>query len=114
MRIQAIFFNLVLSIFPLVAVAGSGHDHGHSHKAVTQIQAEAVAIKTVTALVDKGKIDNSWKSISIMKSEKKDFGGHLEWVISFMNKNISDPSKQTLFVFLTSGGEYIAANYTGE
>ena len=114
MRIQAILFTLALSFFSLVAVAGSGHDHGNSHDAVTQIQAQAAAIKNVAVLVDKGKIDKSWKSVGVMKSEQKDFGGHMEWVISFKNENISDSSKQTLFVFLSLGGEYLAANYTGK
>ena len=114
MRTQTIFFALALSLFSLVAVAGSGHDHGHSHDPVSQLQAEDVAMKSVAKLVEKGKIDKSWKSIGVTKSMKKDFSGHMEWVISFKNEKISDPAKQTLFVFLTEGGEYLAANYTGK
>lgn len=114
MRIQAIFFTLVLSFISLAAVAGANHDHGHSHDPVSQIQVEGAAIKSVAGLVDKGKIDKSWKSISVMKSEKKDFGGHMEWVVTFNNEKVSDPAKQVLYVFLTMGGEYLAANYTGK
>jgi len=113
MRIQAIIISLTLSLFSLVAMAGAGHDHGHSHDPVTQIQAEEVATNSVSTLVDKGKIDKSWKSIKATKSEKKSFGGNMEWVVVFNNKNVSEPAKQTLYIFLTLGGEYLAANHTG-
>ena len=114
MRIQTIIFTFVLSIFSLAAVAGAGHDHGHSHDPVSQGQVEVVAIKSVANLADKGKIDKSWKSIGVTKSEKREFSGNMEWVVSFKNENISDASKQTLYIFLTLGGEYVAANYTGK
>ena len=65
-------------------------------------------------MVDKGNIDKSWMSIGIAKSEQKEFSGHNEWVILFKNTNISDSSKQTLYIFLSLTGEYIAANYSGE
>ena len=114
MRIQAIIFSLALILFPLAALAGAGHDHGHSHDPVSQGQAELAAMKSVARLVEKGKIDKSWKSIGVMKSEKKKFGKNTEWVVSFENENISDSSKQTLYIFLSLGGGYIAANHTGE
>ncbi len=114
MRIQAIILSLTLSFFSLATMAGAGHDHGHSHDPVTQSQAEEVATNSVSALVDKGKVDTSWKSIKATKSEKKSFGGHMEWVVVFNNKNASDPAKQTLYIFLSLGGEYLAANYTGK
>ncbi len=38
----------------------------------------------------------------------------LEWLVIFNNENITDEEKQTLYVFLTISGEYIAVNYTGK
>ena len=114
MRIQTIIFCLALSFFSLVAIAGAGHDHSHSHDPVSQKQAESIAIKSVSQLIDKGKIDKSWKSIGVTKSEKKQYGSEMEWVVIFDNKKISDPAKQTLYVFLTISGEYLAANYSGK
>lgn len=114
MRIRAIIFSLVLGLFSAAAMAGAGHDHGHSHDPVSQSQAEEVATKSVSSLVDRGKLDKSWKATSVAKAKKKkNFGGSMEWVVSFKNENIKDPAKQTLYVFLTLGGEYLAANYTG-
>jgi len=114
MRILTIVFSLALSMFTWAAIAGEGHDHSHSHDPVSQSQAEAMATKSLSNLVDKGKIDKSWKSIKATKSEKKKFGSNMEWVVIFNNKTISDPQKQTLYIFLTLGGEYLAANYTGK
>jgi len=114
MRIQTIFFSLVFSLFSLVAVAGAGHDHSHTHDTVSQGQAETLATKSVAKLVDKNKIDKSWKSKNVSTSEKKKFGKNMEWVVVFNNKDISDPKNQTLYVFLNLEGEYLAMNYSGK
>ncbi len=114
MRIQILIFSLIIFLFPLVAFSGSGHDHGHGHASISKSQAEMVAATIITGLVDKKEIDDSWKSIQASASEKKKFPNGLEWVISFKNENISDLTKQTIYVFLTLDGGYLAANYTGE
>lgn len=114
MRIQAIIFSILFSLLPVAVLAGAGHDHGHSHDPVTQLQAEEAAKKNVARLVKKGKIDKSWQTIGVAKSEKKKFGKNMEWVVSFNNKNISDPKKQTLYIFLSLTGNYIAANHSGK
>lgn len=112
------FINTILSLFLLLAIpafAGSGHDHGHghSHEPITKAEAEEIATKSVTKLVKRKTIDSSWASVSVHKSERKEFGGKMEWVVLFMNEKISDHEKQTLYVFLSSEGQYLAANYTG-
>lgn len=56
----------------------------------------------------------SWKDTAVAKTEKKKFGKQLEWVVSFNNKSIKEADKQTLYIFLSLGGEYLAANYTGK
>lgn len=116
MKIQAFIFSFVLTLFSCASIAGSDHDHGHghSHEPVSQQQAEQVAGQVLSTLVDKEVIDSSWKNIETGKSEKKEFGGNLEWVVSYKNEAVSDPGKQTLYIFLTLSGEYLAANYTGE
>ena len=124
MRVKIVILSLVFCFFPLVSLAGAGHDHdhghshddghGHSHDPVSQMQAEQIAIKSVTRLVNKGKIDKSWKGIDVAMAEKKQFGKNMEWVVSFNNDSISDSSKQTLYIFLSLTGSYIAANYTGK
>lgn len=120
MKIQSLLFSLIIALTPAAVLAGKDHDHGHddghghSHDPVSQMKAEEIAIKSVAGLVGKGKIDKSWKSIGVAKSEKKKFGKKMEWVVSFKNDKVSDKSKQTLYVFLSLTGNYIAANYTGK
>ncbi|MBL7003727.1 MAG: hypothetical protein ISR69_06855 [Gammaproteobacteria bacterium] len=114
MNIQTIILSLTLFLFPLSAFAGAGHDHGPSRAPATQSQAEKVASDIVFQLAEKSKIEASWKAVKIEKSLKKKFGNNLEWVVSFKNEKITDPAKQTLYIFLTLGGEYLAANYTGD
>ena len=113
MNIKAIFISAILFLFSPLALAGTA-GHGHSHEPVTQQQAEQVATRIVGNLAKKGVIDNSWNDIQVDKSEKKQFGNSLEWVVSYRNAAVSDPGKRTLYIFLTLTGDYIAANYTGK
>jgi len=118
MQIKSILFSAVLFLSPVSVFAGSGHDHGHdhghSHAPITQGEIETVAKSGMLNLVEQKKIDDSWKSVAIEKAIKKEFNGSEEWVISFKNEAISDASKQTIYIFLTLSGEFIAANYTGQ
>ena len=109
---------LVLSslLFCAPVIAGSGHDHGHSH-AQTSVDKETVeknAVKAINALIESRKIDKSWASITVNSSEKKIINGDPEWLVTFINEKIADADKQKLYIFLTLGGEYIAANHTGK
>jgi len=113
------FITTILSLFLLLtspAYAGSGHDHGHghSHAPVSKEEAENIATESIAKLAEKKKIDSSWQSVAAHKSEQKEFGGRMEWVVTFKNEKVSDPEKQTIYVFLTLEGQYLAANHTGE
>lgn len=116
MNFQAIILTFAISLFSNLAFSGAGHDHGHghSHDPITQDQAEQSANRIVSTLVKKGVIDASWDGAKVDKSEKKTFEGQSEWVVSYKNEVVSDPEKQTLYIFLTLTGEYVAANYTGQ
>ena len=113
MQLKTLIFGFLLSLFSVIAMAGSGHDHSHSHEPIDQNQAELTALKNLTRLVEKGKLDKSWASIKPSKIEKKTFSGHPEWVAVFTNDNITEPKKRTLYIFLSISGDYLAANYTG-
>ncbi len=115
---KAIITICVLSslLFGAPAMAGSGHDHGHSHAhdPVNKATAEKNASDIIASLLMKNIIENSWASIKATSVEKKAINGSQEWVVIFNNEKISDKEKQTLYVFLSIAGEYIAANYTGK
>ena len=110
--------TLVLSslLFGAPAVAGSGHDHGHSHAQapVDKATAEKNAGNAISSLAITGKIDKSWESLAPSSSEIKNFSGRSEWLVTYVNANITNVAKQKLYVFMTLSGEYIAANHTGK
>jgi len=110
MQLKTLMLGFSLSLFSAAAMAGSGQDHSHGHEAISQNQTELIATKNIDRLVEKGKLDESWASVTASKVEKKTFSGHPEWVA---NSAISDPEKRTLYVFLSTGGDYLAANFTG-
>ncbi|VAW88082.1 hypothetical protein MNBD_GAMMA17-1542 [hydrothermal vent metagenome] len=89
--ITVLFLSSLL--FGIPAMAGSGHEHdkdgGHSHVHKTINSEEAATI------------------------EQKSYKNGPEWVTTFKNDKISDVTKQTLYLFFSLDGHYIAANYTG-
>lgn len=100
------------------AIAGAGHDHNPdgSH-AVGPINSGA-AIKRaelhVNSLVERGKLDKSWKGAKSTGAAQQDFGKGPEWVVSFKNDKVSEADKQKLYVFYTLSGHYLATNFTGK
>ena len=112
MHSKAFILFLVLSFISLAASAGGGHSH--ASKPISQEQAETIATKVVQRIADKGKIDASWKPVKAASVEQKRFGVQKEWVVVFNNDKVSDESKRKLYVFLSLGGQYLGANYTGE
>lgn len=111
---------LVSSLFfAAPAMAGAGHDHGggghsHSHGPVSGEVAVKKATDKVRSLVESGKLDPSWADVKATGATQKTFGDVPEWVVTFKNEKISDASKQTLYLFFTLDGMYIAANFTGK
>jgi len=115
MRILSTALLLLSSLlFALPVMAGSGHDHSHSHGPISGKEAINIATKTVQKLAKAGKIDSSWSSTNAVRVEQKEFPKGPEWVVTFKNDKVSDSSKQTLYLFFSLDGNYIATNYTGD
>lgn len=109
----ALLLSLLFFVTPVLA--GSGHSHGPSQKQ-TPISIEAAASRAseiVKTLASDGKIDATWVGLKESKVEQKTFNQGPEWVVIYQNEKISSVSEQTLYLFLTLSGEYIAANYSG-
>lgn len=105
----------LLALFTLSAAsafAGAGHDHGPS-KPVTEAEALQKASGIVAKMVEKGKVEPSWAGVKATGAEKKQYKNGPEWMVIFNNPKAQDPAKQTLYVFLSLGGTYLAANFTG-
>jgi cytochrome c-type biogenesis protein CcmE len=115
MHIKTLILILALTLSPLTAIAGGGHNHGHSHAVeINKSRAKSTATLRVGILVNKGKIDKSWKSAKVASTEKKMNGNQAEWVVTYKNSQVKDPAKGTLYIFLSTTGDYIAANFTGK
>ena len=95
--------------------AGPGHNHGdgHSHTPVSEQGVKDKAAQKVKQLIQAKKIPESWNAIKANNAEKKTYSNGPEWVVTFKNSSVSDTSKQTLYLFYSLDGHYIAANYTG-
>ncbi len=111
--IVLIIFSSLLFIAPAFAGPGHEHDQGHSHAPISSEDAAKKATDRIQKLIEAGKIAQSWASVKADKVEQKTFSNGPEWVISFKNDQVGDVSKQTLYMFYSLSGHYIAANYTG-
>lgn len=105
-----IIFCLMLLFIVTATSALAGADHGHGEAlSPTQIQDKASGL--VATIIDKGQLAASWKTIKPQKV--KETSNH-KWLVTFVNPEEKDSEKQTLYMFLTLSGEYIAANFTGK
>lgn len=111
--------TLLASLLTLGAtslLAGGNHSHGahsHTHEKISEKKAIKIAKSMRDGLAKKGTIVNSWETVDYSKVEKKMFGKHEEWVITFYNQKIEDKAKQTLYIFVNLYGRVTGANYTG-
>jgi hypothetical protein len=113
MYISKITLLVVLNLFVMTAIAQSEGGHYHGPR-ISEEEAKVEAKGVVKKLVGENKIDGSWTLTEPGSSSQRTFEGHLEWVVTFRNDTIEDETKRTLYVFLTLGGEYTGANYTGQ
>ena len=66
------------------------------------------------ALVKAGKIDAPWQAIKHDKVEAVDGKKGKEWKVTFKDPAAKDKAKETLYIFFTAPGNFIAANFTGQ
>lgn len=114
MRISILILTAILGLSPLTALAAGGHGHSHGPVEISKAQAEKISSYRVAELVLALEIHESWADIAPSTAEKTKIGNSTEWVVVYDNDDTPDADKTKLFVFLSSTGEYIAANFTGK
>jgi hypothetical protein len=98
-----------------VAFAGEGGvGHSHSSTPATKDQVLETAKKVKAKLIGDGKVGAAFKDIVPDTAEQKEFKGKKEWVVTFKDPNAADKSKETLFLFFSLTGNYLASNFTGK
>lgn len=111
---KTIFILLMTCFFAVTsAFAGDGHDHGPAPH-INQEQAGEKAASIVAKLVQTGKLEGSWAEAKPLEIQQKKSGNNTEWVVTFNNPQAKNKDEQTLYVFLSPVGKYLAANYTGK
>lgn len=116
---RKILLVLILLFFSVPVMAGAGHDHSHGHghshaKKVSRHFVVREAKRKVKSLVRRGKIEKSWNPAQVPTIVKRRYRHGHEWVVIFTNDKAADKSKQTLYLFYTLKGDYLAANFTGK
>ncbi|MEH6344347.1 MAG: DUF6488 family protein [Bermanella sp.] len=101
------------ALFATPALAGAGHDHSHSHGPVKSDVIAKKAKDKITALVKAKKLAVSWALLEPTTIDQKNYSKGPEWLVTFNNPKVEDIKKQTLFMFYSLDGHYIAANYSG-
>lgn len=100
--------------FSPVALADAGGScHFHGTKPASQAVVTDCAHQRRAALVRSGKLEASWQDARLDKLELVDGKKGPEWKVSFTNPAASDKTRQTLFLFFSHPGNFIAANFTG-
>jgi len=72
------------------------------------------ATKQKDALIKNGKLDATWQAVPLDKAEKVQGKDTKEWKLTFKNPAAADKTKDTLYMFFTLPGNFIAANFTGK
>ena len=106
-------FTFTVSAGPALADAG-GSCHFHGSKPATEAVIIGCAAQRKASLIKDGKLDASWQSVQPAKPESVDGKKGKEWKVTFKNPAVTDKTKETLYMFYTLPGNFIAANFTGQ
>lgn len=112
LRIATLFASL-LAAQPALADKGSSC-HFHGNKPAAEATVSNCAQQRKESLLKGGKLDPSWQAIAPHRIEMVDGKKGREWKVSFKHPAATDKSKETLYMFFTPPGNFIAANFTGQ
>ena len=109
------FALLALPAFSPVALADVGGScHFHGNKPAAESVVSDCANQRRAALVKSGKLDSSWHGAKLEKLELVDGKKGKESKVVFSNPAATDKTRQTLYIFFSHPGNFIAANFTGQ
>ncbi len=102
-----------LSSSPLLA-SGDGECHFHGNKPAVESAVLTCAEMHKGRLIKKGTIESTWTTVkhdSIQQVDVK--GGKKEWKVMFKDASAKDKAKETLYMFFSLPGNFLASNFTG-
>ena len=114
---KSIFAALTLSTTlwaPAALAAAGGSCHFHGYKPASEATVSGCAVQRKDALVKSGKLDASWTAVKPDKIEAVEGKKGKEWKVTFKDTAAKDKTKETLYMFFSLPGNFIASNFTGE
>jgi hypothetical protein len=111
-RFAVLAFAFALSAPALAGPGGSCHFHGS--KPATEAVVVDCATQRKDELIAKGKLDKSWQTAKVHGAELMDAKKGKEWRVTFRDPSAKEKGKETLYMFFTAPGNFVAANFTGQ
>ena len=105
---------LALAAAGSVSAAEGSSFHFHGNTPASEKVVVDCASQRKAALVSSGKLEKSWEAAQVDKTEQIDGKKGKEWKVSFKNASVTDAAKNTLYVFMSLPGNYIASNFSGK
>ena len=112
--ISTLAIVLAAGAAPTVWAGGDSDCHFHGNKPAAEATVLNCANQRKAALAGSGKIDKSWQAVKHDKAEVVDGKKGKEWKVTFKDAAAKDKSKETLYMFFTQSGNFVAANFTGQ
>lgn len=109
--LRQILLTIALTFAATQATAHPG-GHGDEAKLITAEEATTLADSAVSMYVKEKKLDGSWVKRKATEAKLQNTGNEMVWVVSYSNPAVKDASKQTLYVFIDSLGNFIDANHS--
>ena len=113
-KITLATLTLCTALWAPAAWADPGNScHFHGKKPATQATVSGCALQRKDSLVKIGKLDAAWSAVQPASIQAIDSKKGKEWKVTFKDAAAKDTSKETLYMFFTLPGNFIAANFTG-
>ena len=114
---KSIFAALTLTTAlwtPAALASEGGSCHFHGSKPAAEATVSGCAAQRKDALVKSAKLDAAWRTVKPEKIEMVEGKKGKEWKVTFKDPAAKDKTKETLYMFFTPPGNFIASNFTGQ
>lgn len=91
-----------------------GSCHFHGSKPAAEATVLGCAAQRKDNLVKAGKLDAGWQAVKHDSIALVDGNKGKEWKVTFKHAAAGDKGKDTLYMFFTPVGNFIAANFSGQ
>ena len=105
---------VAFAVTPSAFANEGGGCHFHGKKPAAEATVLGCAAQRKDALIASGKIDKSWQAVKHDNAEMAEGAKGKEWKVTFKDTAAKDKAKETLYMFFTLPGNFIAANFSGK